>query len=429
MKSSFFTSLGLAAFFFALPALAADWPQWQGPDRTNISHETGLLKEWPKDGPPLLWKNKQLGGGYSAPSIAKGRIYGMSFRGGDEVVWSLSESDGKEQWSTVIDPAPSGKGKVKFGPQGKEGPKCTPTVDGEFVYALGVLGELVCLKTSDGQEVWHKNFITDFGGHFMKDWGYCESPLVDGDKLICTPGGGEATIVALDKRTGDVIWKSQVSKGNGAGYASPIMIEAAGHKQYVDFLEGGLVGIDAKDGKVLWQSSKAANNVANCATPIFADDSVFASSAYGGNGALVKLSKDGSGVKAETVYSNRNLKNHHGGVILDDGYLYGASGGNEGGNLVCIDFKTGEVKWTERSSDRAPKGGITMADGMLYYRHEKGTMTLVKPSPKEYIEVSRFDPPDRSHAAAWTHPVVANGRLYLRDQDVLLCYDVKQKVR
>lgn len=411
--------LGLCSF-----AIATDWPQWQGPDRTNISHETGLLKKWPKDGPRLVWKNKKLGGGYSAPSIAKGRIFGMSFRGSDEVVWALNESDGKEQWSTVIGPAAKGRA---IGAPGNEGPRSTPTVDGDCLYTLGAEGELVCLKVDDGKELWHKNFKKDFGGRFMAAWGYCESPLVDGDKLICTPGGSDSTIVALDKHTGDVIWKTPVSTGNGAGYASPILIESAGHKQYLDFLEGGVVGVDAETGKQLWHTSKGANGTANCTTPIFYDDSVFVTSAYSGSGTLVKLSKDGSDtVKADVVYSNRNLKNHHGGVILLDGYLYGASGGNEGGSLVCIDFKSGEVQWSAKR-DTAPKGGITMADGLLYYRHEDGVMTLLEPNPKEYTELSRFDPPDRSRAKAWSHPVIANGKLYLRDQDVLLCYDVKAK--
>jgi outer membrane protein assembly factor BamB len=426
MKSKVLTFATVVFFHFALFAAAADWPQWQGPDRNGISKETGLLQEWPKDGPPLAWKVNGLGGGYSSPSVAGGRIFGMSYRGGNEVVWALSESDGKEQWSTVVDPA-----SKEIGHPGNEGSRCTPTVDGEFVYALGTVGDLVCLKTNDGQEVWHKNLKKDFGGRAMAMWAYCESPLIDGDKLICTPGGIEATTVALDKRTGDVIWKSKVSKGNGAGYASPIVIQAAGHKQYVHFLEGGLVGIDGESGKVLWQSSKPANGTANCATPIFADDSIFASSAYGGSGVLIKLSKDGAdGVKADQVYSTRNLKNHHGGMILYDGYLYGATGGNEGGNLVCIDFKTGDVKWNEKDDDkqRARKGAITMADGRLYFRQEKdGMMTLLEPSPKEYIERGRFKQPDRSHSNAWAHPVIANGKLYIIDQDVLFCYDVKAK--
>jgi len=405
--------------------VAADWPQWQGPDRTNISRETGLLKDWPSDGPPLAWKKTKLGGGYSAPSISNGRIFGMSFRGDDEVVWALSESNGEEQWSTVIGPA----AKKEIQPQGHEGPRCTPTVDGDTIYALGVLGQLVCLKASDGQEVWHKNLKKDFGGHWMAGWGYCESPLVDGDKLICTPGGSDATTVALDKHTGEPIWKSQVERNNGAGYASPIVINAAGHKQYVHFIQGGPIGVDAETGKVLWHSSKGSNAIANCDTPIFSDDCVFVTSAYGGGCALVKLEKDGpDGVKADPIYDNKKMQNHHGGVILLNGYLYGASGGNEGGNLECLEFQTGEVKWSERGKgDEARKGGITMADGRLYYRQESGTMTLLEPSPEKYIEHGRFEQPDRSKASAWTHPVIANGKLYLRDQDALFCYDVKAK--
>jgi len=400
-----------------------DWPQWRGPQRDGISKETGLLKEWPKDGPPLAWKVKGLGGGFSAPAIAGGRIFGMSYRGADEVVWALDAKDGSEKWVTRIDPAAKNIG----GPgMGEEGSRCMPTVDGDLVYALGTSGDLVCLKAADGKEVWHKNLKTDFGGRAMARWAYCESPLIDGDKLICTPGGKDATVVALNKKTGETVWKAQVPDGNGAGYASPIAIEAAGHRQYVHFLEGGLAGFDSATGKLLWSFKKGANRVANCSMPLFFDDCVFVSSAYGAGGALVKLSKDGAdGVKAEEVYATNKLQNHHGGVILHDGCLYGANGGNEGGFLICLDAKTGAVKWDARDGRKAPKGSLTMADGRLYYRHEDGTMTLLEPSAKEYIERGRFAQPERTRSPDWRHPVIANGKLYLRDQDLLLCYDVK----
>ncbi len=420
MKSRFLATIAFCFALAAVPAAADDWPQWQGPQRDGISRETGLLQEWPKGGPTLAWEVKKLGGGYSAPSVAAGRIYGMSYRGGDEVVWALDEKDGSEKWVAKIGPA-----SHDIGSPGSEGPRCTPTVDGDLLYALGTQGDLVCLKTADGSEVWRKNFKKDFGGHFMARWAYCESPLVDGDKLVCTPGGKDNTVVALNKKTGELVWKASVPDGNGAGYASPIAIDAAGHKQYVHFLEGGLVGIDAETGKVLWRSAKGANRVANCATPIFSDDSVFAASAYGGGGALVKLTKDDDGVKATEVYATPKMQNHHGGVILSNGYLFGANGGNEGGWLICLDFKTGAVQWDEREGKHAPKGAIAMADGRLYYRHENGTMTLLEPNPKEYVEHGRFEQPDRSRANAWSHPVIANGKLYLRDQDVLLCYDIK----
>jgi outer membrane protein assembly factor BamB len=426
----------LAACHPSSPALPAaeidgkpkpfDWPQWQGPNRTSVSEETGLLKEWPKNGLPLAWKVKDLGGGYSAPSIAAGRIFGMGYRGGDEVVWALDERDGKELWSSRIAAA-----SKSIGSPGGEGSRCTPTVDGDLLYALGAAGEMACLKVADGKVLWHKSLPGDFGGRHMARWGYCESPLVDGDKLICTPGGKDATVAALNKKTGEVIWKASVSDGNGAGYASPIAIKTAGHKQYVHFLEGGLAGIDAATGKVLWRSGKGANRVANCTTPVYSDGCVFVASAYGAGGALVKLSQDEQGgVKAEEVYATRKMENHHGGLILHDGYLYGANGGNGGGNLICLDFKTGKVMWDERDKpgrSGVTKGSVVMADGRIYYRQEDGTMILFEPSPKAYVERGRFAQPDRSRASAWPHPVIANGKLYLRDQDVLLCYDVKAK--
>jgi outer membrane protein assembly factor BamB len=418
-------ALPLVVFSFALFSLsagAADWPQWQGPQRDGISRETGLLKEWPKDGPPLAWKIKDIGAGFSAPSVAGGRIFGMSYRGDDEVVWARDEKDGAEAWTVKIDPASH---KIGGPGMGQEGSRCTPTVDGDLLYALGTSGDLVCLRTADGSEVWRKNLVNDFNGRAMARWAYCESPLLDGDKLICTPGGKDATIVALNKKTGELIWKTPVPDGNGAGYASPIVIEAAGRRQYVHFLEGGLVGIDAATGKLLWRDNKGANRIANCATPIFSDDCVFAASAYGAGGVLVRLSKDGDGVKAEEVYTTPKMQNHHGGMILCDGCLYGANGGNGGGWLVCLDFKTGNVNWDERDGKRAPKGSLAMADGRLYYRYENGTMTLLEPSAKEYIERGRFEQPDRSRSNDWCHPVIANGKLYLRDQDVLLCYDIR----
>jgi outer membrane protein assembly factor BamB len=425
MKPKWIACVAVCLVLFAADTRAADWPQWQGPDRNSISKETGLLQEWQSDGPPLAWKIDGLGGGFSTPSIAAGRIFGISYRGNDEVVWALAEKDGKEEWATKIGPT----GDIGASGLGGEGSRCTPTVDGDLLYALGATGQFVCLKAADGQEVWHKNLKDDFGGHAMAQWNYCESPLIDGDKVICTPGGKEATVVALDKKTGDVIWKTQIPDGNGAGYASPIVIEAAGHRQYVHFLEGGPAGIDAATGKLLWRSKKGANRVANCATPIFSDGCVFTASAYGGGGALVKLTKDGDdGVKADLVYTTKKMENHHGGIILYDGFLYGANGGNGGGYLVCLDFKTGKVQWNEREGQRrAPKGSVALADGRLYYRQEDGPMTLIEPSPKEYIERGRFEQPDRSRSKAWAHPVIANGKLYLIDQDKLFCYDVKAK--
>jgi outer membrane protein assembly factor BamB len=426
-----------------------DWPQWQGPDRNAISKETGLLREWPKDGPPLAWKVNGLGGGYSAPSIAAGRIFGMSNRGDEEVVWALSEADGKELWVTRLGPA------FREGPpQGSEGPGCTPTVDGQRLYVLGLGGDLACLQVQDGKIIWRRSLTRDLGGR-LPTWRYNESPLVDGDKVICTPGGQDAMLVALDKLTGKTIWKSQMPGGadggpggrgggpvgfgrgfggfggSGAAYASAIAIDFDGQREYVQLTARALVGVAASDGKFLWRYDRPANRMGIiCSTPLYHDGLVFAASAYGAGGGLVKLSKDGSGgVNAEEVYSTRNMQNHHGGMILVDGCLYGANGGNEGGFLVCLDFKTGNVLWDERETGkrRARKGSVALADGRLYYRTERGTMLLIEANPKQYVERGRFDQPDRSEQLAWPHPVIANGKLYLRDQDVLLCYDVKAK--
>lgn len=393
-----------------------DWPQWQGPERNAISHETGLLKKWPKDGPKLVWKEEKLGGGYSAPSIAAGRIYGMSFRDQDEVVWALDEETGKELWTARIAEA-----KRAPGPQGPEGSRGTPTVDGEVLYALGENGDLVCLETASGKERWHKNLISDFGGSIPR-WGYSESPLVDGDKVIATPGASTATLIALDKKTGDTICKAPAPEGGTAHYSSVIAADVDGQREYIQFLAKGVVGVSAKDGQMLWHFEQPANKVSNISTPIYYDHHVFAASAYGAGGALAKID---SGPKAEVVYATKSMKNHHGGMILLDGYLYGENGGNgETPTLVCLDFKTGKVMWEER---KAGKGSLAYADGCFYYRDENGPMILVEANPKQYVELSRFNQPERSKAKAWPHPVIANGKLYLRDQNVLFCYDVKKR--
>lgn len=419
-----------------------DWPQWQGPDRDAVSKETGLLKEWPKGGPPLAWKIKGLGGGYNEPSIAAGRIFGMSKRDDKDVVWARSEADGKTIWETPLGPSPAQRM-----PQGQEGPGCTPTVDGDKLYAISNDGSLACIQVANGKIVWQRSMKSDFGGR-PPMWNYRESPLIDGNQLVCTPGGPDATIVALDKLTGNLIWKCKVPddssgspsappgrSGRGrpdmssAGYASPIAIDVDGQRQYVQLTAKALAGVAASDGTLLWRYNKPANFMGiNCTTPLYHDGMVFASSAYGTGGGLVKLTKDAeSTIKADELWFTKKLQNHHGGVIFFDGCLYGANGGNEGGALVCLDFKTGEVLWNQRTEGRAPKGSVTLADGRLYYRCEDGAMLLIEPNSKEYTERGRFIQPDRSTAPDWAHPVIANGKLYLRDQDVLLCYDVKAK--
>ncbi len=427
-------------------ARANDWPQWQGPDRNATSKETGLLKEWPKDGPPLAWKVSGMGGGDSAPSVANGRIYGMGARGEDEIVWALSEKDGKEIWASKLNPAFAQRGM----PQSKEGPGGTPTVDGERIYVEGMGGEVTCLQVSDGKVLWQKSLTTDFGGK-VPTWSFRESPLVDGEKVIVTPGAQDAMLVALDKLTGKTVWKTAMPEnagaaesasgpggpgrgrggGSGAAYSSAIAIDYEGVRQYVQFTSKGVLGVAAMDGKFLWRYDRPANGMGiNCSTPLYHEGRVFAASAYGAGGGIAKLSKDGNGgIKVEEIWFSKSIENHHGGVVLIDGSLFGANGGNGGGYPVCLDFQTGEVLWNEKDSDkrRLKKGSIAVADGRIYYRTEEGPIVLIEPSRKEYLERGRFEQPDRTRLPAWAHPVIANGKLYIRDQDTLFCYDIKAK--
>jgi outer membrane protein assembly factor BamB len=418
--SLFLTTAALAAAADLSGPRSFDWPQWQGLDRNAVSREHGLLKAWPKGGPPLVWKVHGLGGGYSTPSVAAGRIFGMGFENGDEVVWALEEQTGKELWTTRIAAADR---RIGYG----EGPRSTPTVDGDRLYALGVDGDLVCLETATGKEQWHKNLQTDFNGHMMSGWGYSESPLVDGDHLICTPGGKEATLIALNKLTGDVIWKAQVPQGDGAAYSSVVVAEVDGMRQYVQLLGGGIVGLDAASGRFLWRYDRIANRTANIPTPIVRGNFVFCSTGYNAGSALLRLVRRGDQVEAKEVYflPAKVLQNHHGGMVLVGDYLYGGHGHNSGAP-VCLDFRSGKVKWRQ---DRAAGGGsaaVLYADGELYFRYQDGLMVLVDASPAGYHEKGRFRLPDNSRQPSWPHPIIANGRLLIRDQDTLLCFDVKE---
>lgn len=608
-------------------ARAEDWPQWQGPDRNAMSKETGLLQQWPESGPPLAWRVDGLGGGDSAPAVADGKLYGLSNRDGKEIVWALSEADGKEIWAS-----PLGDAVEQRMPQSKEGPGGTPTVDGDRLYVIGMGGRVACLDTKDGNIVWQRSMADDFGGS-LPAWSYRESPLVDGDKLICTPGSADALIVALNKKDGTTIWQTATpgassepaaessprsenqqaetsdrpadgaprvtgtedpglflsehwgmtafshklpngkylaklyfaetysgirgegervftlnvqgkefadfdiwekaggfqkayiesvpvevtdgeflitftqkvqspaikaieiipqgddakgetvrikagqttpfkdSKGQvwlaeqgftggstspgfvnfggggrpggslgrgrgfgggrggaraGAAYSSVIAIDFDGQKQYVQLTAKSLVGVAASDGKVLWQYDAPANSMGiNCSTPIYHDGLIFAASAYGNGGGAVKLKRGSDGeIVAEEVYFTNRMQNHHGGMIVIDGAIYGANGGNGGGIMTCLDFQTGDILWRDREG---PKGALLFADKRLYLRGEGGEVVLIEPSREEFVERGRFEQPDRSSSPAWAHPILANGKLYIRDQGLLLCYDVSAK--
>lgn len=387
-----------------------DWPGWRGSDRTGISAERGLLKSWPSEGPKLLWKTTGLGEGFSTPSVAGNLIFVMGNRGDEEFVIALDRNkQGKEVWATSLGPARHRGG-------GYPGPRCTPTVDSNRVYALGLSGDLVCLDAKTGRGYWRQNLVTDFGGS-IPNWGYAESPLIDGLWVLCTPGGQQTTMVALLKTTGKPVWQSAI--GDRAGYASIIPAEIGGVKQFVQFTEKGVIGVNAKSGDFLWRYDAPANGTANIPTPVAIGDSVFAASGYGTGGGLVEVHRAGARFDATEKFFSREMKNHHGGLIVLDGYLYGS---DDPGILTCIDLKTGQAKWKNRGPGKC---ALVYADGMLFCRSERGPVTLVKATPDAYEELGKFEQPDRSSAQAWPHPVIADGRLYLRDQDVLLCYDIR----
>ncbi|HEV3025875.1 MAG TPA: PQQ-binding-like beta-propeller repeat protein [Pirellulales bacterium] len=414
--------MGLAAAAcLACEAFAAqgDWPQWRGPNRDGVSTETGLLDHWPEKGPPLAWQAKGLGGGYSSVAVADGSIFTMGKRDGKECLIALSAKDGVVLWATPLG--------------GASDPNGTPTVDGERVYAVGLQGDLVCAETANGRIVWQKNYGRDFGGQMMSGWGYSESPLVDGDKLICTPGAGNAILTALDKRTGNVLWKAAWpgtvgDRGkDGAGYSSVVVSQGAGVRQYVQLIGRGLIGVSATDGRVLWTYNRVANGTANIPTPIVKGDFVFCSSGYGTGAALLKLVKDGSGVKAEEQYflEASKLQNHHGGMVLVGNHVYCGHGHNEGFPL-CLEMLTGKIAWEPGRGPGSASAAITCADGHLYFRYQNGVLALIEAKPDMYVLKGSFQIPV-VNGNSWPHPVVAGGRLYLRDQDALLCYDIKRK--
>lgn len=429
----------LAACIVPCDSLRADdWPQWHGVNRDAKSAETGLLQEWPQAGPTLAWTTVGVGAGYGAPSIANGFIFGLSNRGNDEVVWCLEEASGREVWVARIAEA------CELGiEQGKEGPGSSPTVDEDHLYVIGAGGTVACLEVSDGGVVWQREMIDEFKGR-VPVWRYAESPLIDNGKVICTPGGIQSSVVALDQATGKTLWECHIpdfvdeadGEGNdqplrdgfpapsGAAYASTIAIDSEGQRQYVQYMATTLAGI-SDDGNLLWRYDGAANAARiNCSSPIFLEGLVFAASAYGHGGGAVELTRDDDGtMHAEEIYFSTNMKNHHGGMIVVDGALYGAHGGNGGGFLSCLDFETGEILWRDRD---APKGSLANADGRLYLRSEDGEILLIEPSRDELRIKGRFEQPDRTEQPAWTHPVVANGILFIRDQDTLYAYSVSR---
>ncbi len=396
----------------SLVAAEPSWPSWRGPHRDGISTETGLLASWPEDGPELLWQVDDLGSGFSSISIADGRIFTMGQIRKPEpgaYLIALNLSDGSVLWKTRL---------------GGGSPNSTPTVDGDRVYALDRNGHLACVSTSNGNVLWEKDFSSDFGGKMMSGWGYSESPLVDGNHLICTPGSEQAAIAALDKMTGEVVWKTSATDLGGAAYSSVVVSNAGGVKQYVQLMGRGVISVDASSGELLWSYKRVANGTANIPTPIVRGDYVFCSTGYGSGAALLKVQPGAKDVEEVYFLKGKQLQNHHGGMILLGDYLYCGHGHNSG-LPICIEFATGDIVWGPTRGAGDGSAAVVFADGHLYFRYENGKVALVEATPDEYRLKSEFKMAT-NNGKSWPHPVIADGKLYLRDKQSLLCYAIRK---
>ena len=402
--------LTLVSIVWAGSILATDdWPQWRGSERNGLSKETGLLDNWPPQGPPKVWAIDQLGSGYGTVSTQGERLFVQGTRAGDSVLHCIHRDDGELVWTRPIGRS--------LGHSRGDGPRGTPGLEGDCVYALTENGDLAAMKVEDGSFIWRRNILEDFGGK-NPNWLISESPLIDGNRLIVTPGGRDASVVALDKMTGETIWTSE-GLSDQAGYSSCIVAEIDGIRLIMAFTSRAAVGLRASDGVVMWRYEPVANRTANVATPVFHENRVFYSSAYGTGAALLELKSEGDRIIADEVYFTRDMQNHHGGVILVDGFIYGFSGSI----LTCLDFETGKQVWRNRS---VGKGSLTFADGHLYLVGEGNEVGLARATPEGYIEKGRFSIEDQGRPS-WAHPVVSGGRLYIRNLGTLTCYDISSR--
>ena len=384
-----------------------DWPQWRGKNRDGIATEKGLLKTWPAAGPPLAWRTTGAGEGYSSFSSAHGRLYTMGARGGTEYVMAFDAATGKKLWERE-----SGR---RFSNDQGDGPRGTPVVDGTQLYSLGASGDLTSIDSATGKVAWTVNVLQKFGGSNIR-WGLSESPLVMQDRILVNAGGRGASIVALKKTDGSEIWRSGDDE---AGYSSAVTATVGGIPMAVFFTDAKALGVDTRDGRHLWSYARAANRTANIATPIVRGNKVFVSSDYGTGAALLELTPSGNTINAKEVYFTNEMRNHHASSILVGEHLYGFSSAI----LTAMNFDTGAVAWKDRS---VGKGSMVFADERLYLFSERGTVAIAEANPAAYKEHGRFQLSVGS-SPTWSHPVVSNGKLFLRDQDTIYAYDVRAK--
>jgi len=409
---SFLVGLSSSSF----PLAAADtpfWPRFDGPNGDRISTETGLMKKWPEPGPNLLWNAKGIGKGFAGVTIADGWIFTAGDIDDANVITAMN-MDGRIQWQVK-----NGASWTGSGPGGARG---TPTVDGDRLYHENAHDQLVCLDARSGKKIWSLNIGSEFQGR-RGGYGRGESLLIDGNRVICCPGGTIA-MAALDKKTGRVVWKSP-SAGEPAGYASPIVAEYQGLRMILTMSQKSLIGVNADTGDLLWRFEHyTPRYVANCVTPIYHDGHIFISGGYGKGSVLLEIRVDGQEAAVEPVWRTENLDNRHGGVVLRNGYVYGASHSNNTAKWVCLDWKTGQLIYAERG---VGQGALVFADGMLYTLSERRTVGLVEATPTGHVVVSQFKIPEGGEGPTWAHPVVCGGRLYIRHADHLYAYDVRTK--
>lgn len=396
---------------------AQDWSQWRGANREGIQKETGLNLDWSEKTPALLWVFRQAGSGYSAPTIVGTTLYCQGAAENSDFAFALDTRTGNLKWKQIL-----GEEFIQDRGNGARG---SVTVDDGKLYLIRGGGQVHCLSAADGKMLWQKDFEKDFGGKIMSKWGYSESPLVDGNLVICTPGGSKGTLIALDKNTGIVVWVCK-EWTDDTGYSSPIVAEVNGIRQYIQQASKGVAGVSAKDGKLLWKVDIEGYRVAVIPTPIYKDNIVYVTTGYNAGCTAIRLTKTGDTFKAETVYSNKNMVNHHGGVILINGYIYGYS---DPSGWVCQNMKTGEQVWTQRIKEVGKGSVFAVNDRLLLLDERTGLLTVVAASTDGWKEFGRMKFQERTQMQTmdnmvWTHPVVANGKLYLRDHDLLFCFDL-----
>jgi outer membrane protein assembly factor BamB len=412
-----FTRTALLAFLSCIVLSAsvqgaqptAEWPGWRGANRDGISPDKGLLREWPKDGPALVWKTKGLGKGFSSASVSGGLVYTAGYVDRRMKVFAFSTA-GKPVWQVDLDE----------GKDDPDGSRSTPVIDGGLLYIISGKGLVGCFDAKKGEKKWTRT-MKEFGGN-TPGWGYSESVLIWKKLAIVTPGGKNC-LVALDKKTGKTVWQSQGYDG-GAQYGSSIAIDFQGKPIIIAGTHKGIVGVSATDGKVLWSNEWSAGNTANCPTPAYADGHVFWSNGYGKGGICLKLEAAGGGVTAKEAWTTQEMICHHGGYVIVDGVIYG----NHENGWSALELKTGKKLWstTDDGGDRTvKKGSLCFADGMLYlFGESDGKVGLAEASPKGFALKGRFQV--AGSGPSWAHPVVVGGRLYLRYDENLYCFDVKR---